>query len=108
MKIGILHHGGQTRKMITVEVGRVSKRDIKFESAEAALAHVRDWLNLPEPDAKYAEMRAVLAEFVAAMPLSKAPPEGPEDEWAIRPEAINKITFGMVRRARAALTGENK
>jgi hypothetical protein len=49
MKIGILHHGGKTRQMITVEVGRYSKRDIKFESAAAALAHVRGFLGLPAP-----------------------------------------------------------
>jgi len=46
-KIGILLHGGHTRRMMTIEIGRQSKRDVKFNDTAKALGYVRTWLGIP-------------------------------------------------------------
>ena len=63
-KIGILLHGGHTRRMMTIEIGRQSKRDVKFNDATKALEYVRTWLGVPAsvPPLEAAE-RAATAVF---------------------------------------------
>lgn len=44
MKIGIFKHGGQTRNILSIEIGRAAKRDIKPASGDEALVLIREWL----------------------------------------------------------------
>lgn len=45
MKFGLFEHGGRTRKMLTIEIGRASTRDTKLDTAAKVLQFVRGWLD---------------------------------------------------------------
>lgn len=43
-KFGLFEHGGVTRKMLTIEIGRAAKRDHYLTSEDAVLQSVKEWL----------------------------------------------------------------
>lgn len=53
-RVNILIHGGNTRRIITVEVGRNHKRGQNFTSKEEALNYVRTWLGVAATSASVA------------------------------------------------------
>lgn len=85
-------------RLIAAAPSLVEELCAEVERLEGIVAELQ-----PINNAEVLALRQLLREFVEKMPDSKPAPEGPEDGWAVRPEAINNVTFGLVRRARAAL-----
>ena len=44
MKINVFEHGGQTRKILTIEIGRNHKRGENFVALPAVMAFIWNWL----------------------------------------------------------------
>lgn len=43
--INVFRHGGRSRRMLTIELGRAHKRGINFDSISGALDYIKSWLD---------------------------------------------------------------